>query len=528
MDSVLLSSTNKDVESKDTTKETKEIKQPLYKRDIAIVTAGSVDSGKSSLVGVLSTGKLDDGNGLARETVAKHQHEIKTGKTSDISTRNIQCKNGNLITLVDLCGHEKYLKTTTFGINVYFPDYAFVTVAANRGILPMTIEHLRILVFTGKPITIIITRSDLAPESIYNTTIKQIKEICKRWNKMPIILNSYKDANLPEKDFIKKKEQDMDKIVDLTNKIQSTCDYIPVITVSNKTGYYIDVLTNYISNLKSRTLWDISNLNGTIFYIDSVFAPPGIGLVLSGIVKGKSIKIGDTLLLGPNGKDFIPIRIRSMHNNNRQIITELHDQQRGCIAISSIGKIELIRKNIQKGMIVVSTKELTYNICHRFKAEIEILHHSATIKKNYSSVIHIGPVRQTARLVDIEQIIYRKDISKNTKKVEIVETPIMSITLDTNKDVINEKDSLRTGDKAIVIFKFKFKPEFIEKGLTFFFREGTTRGTGKIVDIISLDKDDDAQPDPIKNKAIRFKRKNKLNVNKQALNGLKTTRVSTT
>ena len=59
-----------------------------YITDIGITIAGSVDSGKSTFVGVLTSNKLDNGNGLARIGVAKHPHEIQSGKTSSISSKH--------------------------------------------------------------------------------------------------------------------------------------------------------------------------------------------------------------------------------------------------------------------------------------------------------------------------------------------------------------------------------------------------------------------------------------------------------
>ena len=40
----------------------------------------------------------------------------------------------NIITFIDLCGHEKYLKTTMFGLLGMLPDYAMVIVGANSGL----------------------------------------------------------------------------------------------------------------------------------------------------------------------------------------------------------------------------------------------------------------------------------------------------------------------------------------------------------------------------------------------------------
>jgi len=56
--------------------------------EVAIVVGGNVDSGKSSLIGVLITDILDDGNGSARSNVMKHPHEKESGRTSDISEKH--------------------------------------------------------------------------------------------------------------------------------------------------------------------------------------------------------------------------------------------------------------------------------------------------------------------------------------------------------------------------------------------------------------------------------------------------------
>ena len=52
--------------------------------DIKIAVAGSVDTGKSSLMGTLTTGKLDDGRGSARLSVFNFPHEVTSGRTSSI------------------------------------------------------------------------------------------------------------------------------------------------------------------------------------------------------------------------------------------------------------------------------------------------------------------------------------------------------------------------------------------------------------------------------------------------------------
>ena len=80
-----------------------------------------MDSGKSTLIGVLSSNKLDDGRGSARSLILKNKNEKETGRTSSITFNNIQ-QDKNILTLIDLAGHEKYLKTTMYGLNGLFVD----------------------------------------------------------------------------------------------------------------------------------------------------------------------------------------------------------------------------------------------------------------------------------------------------------------------------------------------------------------------------------------------------------------------
>jgi GTPase len=55
------------------------------KIDIKIAMLGGEAAGKSTLIGVLISGKRDNGKGLARTNVFRHKHEILAGRTSSVS-----------------------------------------------------------------------------------------------------------------------------------------------------------------------------------------------------------------------------------------------------------------------------------------------------------------------------------------------------------------------------------------------------------------------------------------------------------
>ncbi len=43
-----------------------------------------------------------------------------------------------VITFIDLAGHEKYLKTTVFGLTGHSPHFAMLMVGSNMGVVGMT------------------------------------------------------------------------------------------------------------------------------------------------------------------------------------------------------------------------------------------------------------------------------------------------------------------------------------------------------------------------------------------------------
>lgn len=88
-------------------------------------------------------------------------------------------KSAKVVTFLDLCGHEKYLKTTIFGLVGLCPDYAMIVVGANAGIQRMTREHLGIALALHVPVFIVVTKIDMTPEPIYKQSMQQLCKLLK-------------------------------------------------------------------------------------------------------------------------------------------------------------------------------------------------------------------------------------------------------------------------------------------------------------------------------------------------------------
>ena len=438
--------------------------------ELIVAVCGPVDAGKSSLIGVLTSGQLDDGRGDARLKILRHPHEQVSGRTSNISMnpikyvlkdskqleiyntkakKNTEIKklkeisllnDGNLkekvISFMDLAGHEKYLKTTVFGVTGMFPDRGIVVIGANTGITKLTREHLGILLYLKIPFIITITKIDLAPVEIYKKLCNRIKSLLTKSSFGKIIYNISSGDN-----------RDIETTKYINDMIDNP-DIIPVISISNKTGTNIDNLHKILYRTPQRNKWK-DDKSKTVIYLDTNYSVPGIGLVLSGTIKGDSVKVKQKMFLGPFSGDFYPITIRSIHNSIREDVNELTNNHQGCFAVKFLNpKQTLTRNQIKNGMVVIdSIDNWKCNIVSKFKAKIKVLHHSSTITTGYSPIIHCGPIRQPAR-INIDD---------------------------------NDKEYLKSNDHAIVSFTFMKNKEFIEKDMIFFFRDGGTKGVGEVI-----------------------------------------------
>ena len=182
--------------------------------EIRMAVIGNVDSGKSTMVGVLTRAMLDDGRGAARAKVFKHSHEGASGRTSAIGQHNLclssaggvlndsmfknsTCseyvsRSAKVVTLVDLAGHERYFKTTAYGLTGHLPDYACLLVGANAGVVGMCKEHLGVAHALKVPCFFVITKVDICPEHILKQSLAQLSALLKRpgVRKRPFLVNT--------------------------------------------------------------------------------------------------------------------------------------------------------------------------------------------------------------------------------------------------------------------------------------------------------------------------------------------------
>lgn len=424
--------------------------------DIKVAIAGSVDVGKSSLIGVLTSGKLDDGRGTARTSVFNFPHEIKSGRTSSISQQilgfdskgqivnyrdvgrmswpDIVKDSSKIISFFDLAGHEKYLKTTILGLSSSKPDICMIIVGANKGLLRMTKEHIFLCMSLKIPFIVVVTKIDMIKnnKNVISNSLSSVIKLIKHpvMRRVPIKIKS------------------KDDIITCSKNIH-TESIVPIFKISNVTGEGIDNLKLFL-NLTRKRKNNKPNSN-VLLYIDSCFSVQGVGTVVGGHLLTGSIKVLDKLLMGPNKSTYKQVIVRSIHCK-RVNLSRVDAGSYVCLALKKIN-----RDDIRKGSVLIS-KNSNKLLVKKFIADVNVLKlHSTTIKVGYEPIIHCGAIRQTGRLNRIISVKKYKD---------------------------KENKILRIGDKATVEFEFVFFPEYVNVGDRILLCEGRTKVIGVIKEII--------------------------------------------
>ncbi|TWU70881.1 hypothetical protein ED733_002567 [Metarhizium rileyi] len=416
-----------------------------------IAVVGNVDAGKSSMLGVLVKGDLDDGRGKARVNLFRHKHEIESGRTSSVgmeimgfdsagkvvtsdtpgrklSWEDIGKRSAKVITFSDLAGHEKYLRTTVFGLLSSSPNYCLLMVAANNGLIGMSKEHLGIALALNVPVMVVVTKIDICPPNILQETITQISKIMRSpgARKVPAFIRNHEECINTATQFV-------------SHRI------CPVFQVSNVTGENLDLVRTFLNILPHHGRY---NTDGPFeFHVNDTFSVPFTGTVVSGIVKSGVAHEGDSIMIGPDSLgQFTPTAIRSIERKRIRVPAAVAGQS------ASFALKKMKRKDVRKGMVVLRKVEGEPNpkVHREFVAEVLILSHATTIKKKYQAMLHVGSVSQTCAIIDID------------------------------------RELIRTGDRATVAFQFVQRPEYLAPGDRLLFREGRTKGLG-IVKAVGYD-----------------------------------------
>jgi selenocysteine-specific elongation factor len=226
-----------------------------------VATAGHVDHGKSTLVKTL-TGTDPD----------RWAEEKARGLTIDIGFAATALASGRVLSLVDVPGHERFIRNMLAGVGAV--DACIFVVAANEGWKPQSEEHLRILELLGlRHGVVALTKAALVDDDMRQLATWEIDD-----------------------------------------KVAGTfLEGAPVIAVDALTGAGMDELVAAVEQLLA-TVSATPDIDRPRLWIDRVFAARGAGTVVTGTLTGGTLRVDDELLVLPRST---PVRIRGLQSHFR-------------------------------------------------------------------------------------------------------------------------------------------------------------------------------------------------------------------
>lgn len=259
-------------------------------KNIIIGTAGHVDHGKTRLIKALSGIDTD-----------RLEEEKKRGITIELGFAHIPNDAGYNIGVIDVPGHEKFIKNMLAGIGGI--DFVLFVVAADEGIMPQTREHFEILSALGIDDGIIaITKTDMVDAEWLEMLTEEVQEYFRG-------------------SFLEGK---------------------PIIPVSAATGDNLDLLMDAIIEKCDRENKRREEKELFRLPVDRVFTMQGYGTVVTGTLMDGSVSTGDEVLIYPEGRKA---KIRGIQTYGKETDTALAGQ-RTAINLSGVDKDEIKRGDV--------------------------------------------------------------------------------------------------------------------------------------------------------------------------------------
>jgi selenocysteine-specific elongation factor len=274
-----------------------------------IGTAGHIDHGKTTLSQSLTGINTD-----------RLKEEQERNISIELGFAPFQLPNGQDVSLIDVPGHERFIKHMVSGVTGV--DLILLVVAADESVMPQTIEHLHILDLLGvKKGIIVVNKVDLVEEDFLPLVEEEIRE-------------TVKDTFLAD---------------------------APFCYVSAKTGQGLEQLKHIIhSELES--VLARSQEGAFRLPIDRVFTLKGIGSIVTGTAYNGTVRIGDELELMPSNRKA---RVRGLQVHGKQV----HEAYAGQRVAINITQVDL--EDLERGQLIVTPDY--WNPTDRMDVELQVL-----------------------------------------------------------------------------------------------------------------------------------------------------------
>jgi sulfate adenylyltransferase subunit 1 len=369
------------------------LKEHENKEMLRFITCGSVDDGKSTLIGrLLYDSKMifEDQIAQAKNETKKYgttndeidfallidglQSEREQGITIDVAYRFFATDKRKYI-IADTPGHEQYTRNMVTGASN--ADLAVILIDARKGVLTQTKRHSFLVSLLGiKNIVVTINKMDLVDYSkeIYEKILKDYNEM---FEKLRFSL-PYKEYN-PTIDFIPISALKGDNVVDKSNNMpwykgKSLLNYLDTISYTQSTIDYFRYPVQYVN----RPNLDFRGFCGTI--------------------ASAEIKVGDEIIVYPSKKI----------STIKEIILPINPID-SIKSISSIPSITLTLHDeidISRGDLIVKKDEIQPKFNDSFEAMVVWMNEDTLKNREYIIKIY---TKETNAI--ISKILFKKDVN---------------------------------------------------------------------------------------------------------------------
>jgi GTPase len=323
---------------------------PSVTEQLRITLTGPTMSGKSTLLGTLTTSTLDNGRGTSRLSMLKHRHEITSGITSSVTQEllgyqsdvggdldvinyatanvaawidiHIAAANNRLVLVSDSAGHPRYRRTALKGLVGWAPHWTLLCVPAddvstmpnaagsppaNFGALMSEMDlsgaQMDLCLRLSLPLVIVITKLDLASRSGLRERLTKILDTLKAAGRKPVILPNRPGA-VAEEDLQFVPSTTLDSVrTAISAAFDDPLAIVPIVLTSAVEGTGIANLHALLHALPVSVVPAAAShdTQPAIFHVEDIYSKPaeGSGVIISGRLRSGLISVGDILELGP-------------------------------------------------------------------------------------------------------------------------------------------------------------------------------------------------------------------------------------
>jgi selenocysteine-specific elongation factor len=384
-------------------------------KHVVMGTAGHIDHGKTALVQRLTGVNTD-----------RLEEEKRRGMTIELGFAPLTLPSGTVISIIDVPGHEKFVKTMVAGVTGI--DFVMLVVAADEGVMPQTREHIDILsLLNVKSGVVALTKTDLVDSEWLDLAREDVKKAL----------------------------------------LETSLEGIPVIPVSSVTGEGIVELTDELEHL-SKAASGKASMELFRLPVDRVFTMTGHGTVITGTVTGGSITKGEAV-------EFLPsmgeARVRGIQVHNSPV-ESAGAGDRCALNISGIEKDDIARGDVVVKPGVIKPTKIVDAVLYTVKEKGGLSH-------NQRVHVHIGTKEVLARI----RVLGSDDIPEGSKGyVQLkFEEPVAAIRED--RFIIRSFSPVVTiGGGWIIFHNTRNRQRFSEESLN----ELETGEQGSLKDLVLL------------------------------------------